>query len=196
MILKAVVDDQILTLSVPEAFIAQAAGFYDRMDRDMDQGWQMSREWVKRPDKLQRCQIVANKLLTALENEDERMGRLMAGYILNRAPEIDTVEIDTAGEMDQTRFTFQETAPSSPQTVAEPTAATTRMQAMEQAAREVTQVFKVGKGWRFSTYNGADGSWGDSPVFSSQQEAEAERDRAFKRRFDALAGQAAGDRGA
>ncbi len=195
MILKAVVDDQILTLSVPEAFIAQAAGFYDRMDRDMDQGWQMSREWVKRPDKLQRCQIVANKLLTALENEDERMGRLMAGYILDRAPEIDTVEIDTAGEMDQTRFTFQETAPSSPQTVAEPAAATTRMQAMEQAAREVTQVFKVGKGWRFSTYNGADGNWGDSPVFSSQQEAEAERDRAFKRRFDALAGQAAGDRG-
>ena len=36
------------------------------MDQDMDAGWQMSRDWVDNPSREQRCQIVADKLLTAL----------------------------------------------------------------------------------------------------------------------------------
>jgi hypothetical protein len=52
----------------------------------MDQGWQMSREWVDRPNQLQRCQIIADKLLSALEKENERLGMMMAGYICARLP--------------------------------------------------------------------------------------------------------------
>jgi len=188
MILNAVIDDQILSLSVPEAFITQAVQFYERMDRDMDQGWQMSREWVPHPNRLQRCQIVANKLLTALENEDERMGRLMAGYILSRVPEIDSVQIDTSGEMDQTHFTFRDTAAPAPAPLPPAAGSLTKLQAMQRAGREVSQVFKAGKGWRFSSYDVAADTWRDSPVFASQAEAEAERNRAFKRRYDALTG--------
>ena len=59
MILKVVVDDQLYELNVPEKFIRQANSFFDSMDRDMDTGWQMSRDWVDHPNVEQRCQIVA-----------------------------------------------------------------------------------------------------------------------------------------
>ena len=104
MILKVIVDDQLYELNVPEAFIARASGFFDQMDADMDGGWQMSREWVAAPTREQRCKIVANKLLTALEKGNHKLGRLMAGYILSRMPEVDSLEPDTSGEMQNTRI--------------------------------------------------------------------------------------------
>ena len=70
MILKVVIDDQLLELNVPENFIEQAQDFFAKMDADMDRGWQVNREWVEQPDRMLRAQIAANKLLTALENED------------------------------------------------------------------------------------------------------------------------------
>jgi len=187
MILKAMIDDQMLTLNVPGEVIAEAGSFFEQMEEDMDQGWQMSREWVPYPDKIQRCQIVANKLLTALENENERLGRLMAGYILSRLPEVDTVEIDTSGEMDQTRFTFRET-PEPVGQATSPPAGMDRMAAMERAGRDVTEAFKVGKGWRFSVYDHGAGAWVESPLFATQQEAEDARAQAFKQRFDEITG--------
>ena len=104
MILKVIVDDQLYELNVPEAFMEQAGGFFQQMDEDMDQGWQMSREWVATPNREQRCQIVANKLLTALEKENHKLGRLMAGYILSRMPEVESLELDTSGEIQNTRI--------------------------------------------------------------------------------------------
>lgn len=102
MILNAIIDDQVYTLNVPEEFMEQAGDFFDRMDEDMDSGVQMSREWVGKPTLNQRCQIAANKLLTAIENENESLGRMMAGYILKRMPNIDSVQIDTTGDMNAT----------------------------------------------------------------------------------------------
>ena len=67
MLLKIIVDDQQLTLNVPDVIVEGATDFFDQMDRDMDAGWQMGREWVDRLTTEQRCQVVANKLLTALE---------------------------------------------------------------------------------------------------------------------------------
>jgi hypothetical protein len=102
MILNAIIDDQLYTLNVPTELIDNAGDFFDRMDRDMDHGVQMSREWVDNPSLEQRCQIVANKLLTALENNNDNLGRMMAGYILIRVPDIDSVQIDTSGDMTAT----------------------------------------------------------------------------------------------
>ena len=112
MILKVIVDDQLFELNVPDGFMEQAGNFFDQMDQDMDQGWQMSREWVAAPSREQRCQIVANKLLTALENENHKLGRLMAGYILSRMPEVDSMELDTSGEIQNTRIHLTGTGPS------------------------------------------------------------------------------------
>lgn len=104
MILKAIIDDHEYSLNVPEAAITQGEEYFARLDVDMDQGWQMSREWVQHPNQVERCQIVADKLLTALENENEKLGMLTAGYILSRMPNVDTVEIDIRGEIQNTRF--------------------------------------------------------------------------------------------
>ena len=198
MILKLIVDDQLFELNVPDALVEQAEDFFRKMDADMDAGWQMGREWVDAPDKLQRCQIVADKLLTALEKEDDTLGRMMAGYILSRAPEIETVEPDTAGEMQNTRFELGQTRPGTPAaapSAAEPArppdrpARLNRMEALAQAGKEVSKVFRVGKQWRFSLFDPETGNWEDSPLTADQSEAERLRELAFKRRFEALSGQ-------
>ncbi|MFP4280927.1 MAG: hypothetical protein ACLFQI_13120, partial [Halochromatium sp.] len=107
MILKAIIDEQVYTLNVPDPVIARGGDFFAQLDRDMDQGWQMSREWVEAPNRLQRCQIIADKLLTALEKENEKLGMLMAGYILTRLPGVESVELDVQGEVQNNRFRFQ-----------------------------------------------------------------------------------------
>lgn len=192
MILKLIVDDQLYELNVPDDLVTQAEDFFAKMDRDMDAGWQMGREWVETPDKLQRCQIVANKLLTALENEDHDLGRMMAAYIASRAPEIETIEPDTTGEIQDTRFEMKQSAPTP---AAQPTPAPARsgtlskMEALAQAGKEVSKVFRVGKQWRFSLFNPGSGQWEDSPLSADQAEAEKLREFAFKKRFEELCGQ-------
>ena len=54
MILKVVVDDQVYPVTVPEEIVSEGSEFFDKIDRDMDNGWQMSREWVDNPNLEQR----------------------------------------------------------------------------------------------------------------------------------------------
>ena len=189
MLLKVIVDDQQLTLNVPDLIVEGAADFFDQMDRDMDGGWQMGREWVDKLTTEQRCQVVANKLLTALETENDKLGRMMAAYLLARLPHVETVEIDTSGELQNTSFVYA--APGS--TARAPAAATSappasRMEALERAGREVTKVFKVGRQYRFAVLDAATGLWEDSPAIATEAEAEAQRELAVKRRYDELIG--------
>jgi hypothetical protein len=191
MILKVIINEQIYELMVPEALLSQASEFFHQMDRDMDQGWQMSREWVDRPNREQRCQIVADKLLTALENENDRLGRLMAGYLLSRLPGIESVEIDSSGEIQNTQFALREAipqpAPESPTAPARPQGLD-KVAALEQAGSEVTKVFKVGHAWRFSVFDQAAGQWRDAASVADKDEAERLRQEALRQRFEELAG--------
>ena len=107
MQLKVLVDDGEFRLDVPDDMIAEAADFFAKMDRDMDRGWQMSREYVEQPDTQQRCQIVADKLVTALMNGRNTTALLMAGYILTHAPGVTGVDVDTTGEMQNTELLFE-----------------------------------------------------------------------------------------
>ncbi|MFE8035145.1 hypothetical protein [Thiohalocapsa marina] len=211
MILKAIIEDQEYTLNVPDAVLAGAGGFFDQLDRDMDQGWQMSRDWVDAPTQLQRCQIIADKLLSALEKENHKVGMLMAGYILDRLPAVESVELDIAGEIQNNHFNFRQPAAEAPATssahgknrAAETQASQhpsdrnasdqngpgqrlSRLQAMTQAGNDVTKVFKVGKAWRFSVYDAERGGWQESPLIASEQEAERLRQAAVKQRYEAL----------
>lgn len=104
MILHAVVNDQPCPVHVPDAMLRDADGVFARMDADMDRGWQMSRVWVERPDRIQRCQIVADRLLTALETRNQELAALMAAYILRRVPDIRALDIDAGGDMTRTRI--------------------------------------------------------------------------------------------
>jgi len=191
MILKAIIDDQVYELNVPDALLAAAGPFFAQLDRDMDQGRQMSREWVGAPDRVQRCQIVADKLLTALEQENDKLGRLMAGYILSRLPGVESVELDIHGEIQNNRFNLADHPPAAAAPPPDRTASglgggLSKLAAMEQAGNDVTKVFKVGKGWRFSVFDHASETWQDAPLAASEAEAARLRQEAFKARYEAL----------
>lgn len=99
MNLELVIEDRVVNIPVPDAMLTDAADFFLKMDADMDRGWQMSRTWIDAPDSIQRCQIAADRLYTALQNQNETLAQLMAAYILTRVPGVQRVVVDTAGEM-------------------------------------------------------------------------------------------------
>ena len=104
MILKVVVDDQIYPITVPAEIISEGGDFFDKIDKDMDKGWQMSRDWVDNPNQEQRCQIVGDKMLTAMHNDNEKLMVLLSAYVLARVPAATTLRIDTNGEMLETEL--------------------------------------------------------------------------------------------
>lgn len=103
---KVVIGEQVYAVEVPEHLLASAAEFHARLDRDMDRGWQMSREFVAHPDQLQRCQIVADRLLTSIMNGNQSTAMLMAGYIALRSPGAIGVDVDASGEVQNTRLLY------------------------------------------------------------------------------------------
>jgi hypothetical protein len=103
---KVIVGEQEYAVQVPEDLLDEARAFHDKLDADMDRGWQMSREFVARPDRLQRCQIVADRLLTSLSQGNEATAMLMASYIALRMPGAIGVDIDAQGEMQNTELLY------------------------------------------------------------------------------------------
>ncbi|RTZ65599.1 MAG: hypothetical protein DSZ29_04135 [Aquificaceae bacterium] len=99
MELKVVVDGHSHIVKFPDDIMTQAADYFDMMDNDMNKGYQMSQQWVSNPDTLQRCQIAADKLLTALETQNEKTSQLMAAYILSRMPNTKLVSLSQSGDM-------------------------------------------------------------------------------------------------
>jgi hypothetical protein len=190
VILKIIIDDQTQEINVPQALLSEARDYFDQVDRDMDGGWQMGRDWVEAPDRVQRAQIVADRLLTAIETDNLKLGTLMAGYLLDRLPGVELVEPDLQGEIQNTRFemgrqtqTAQTTLPATSKPVG---AGLSKLEAMERAGRDVTQVFKVGRGYRFSVFDHGAGTWMDAPLAPTEQEAGRLRQEAFKTRYEAL----------
>jgi hypothetical protein len=108
MYLKVIIDDRQYTLNVPDEIVNGATDLFDQMDRDMDAGRQMGRQWVERPDAEDRLRIAGDRLLSALERENHDLGRMMAAYILNRAPTIDTLLLDTTGEIRDTEIRYRD----------------------------------------------------------------------------------------
>lgn len=107
MFLQIQINDKKIPVEVPEDILEEADGFFAKLDKDMDGGWQMSREWVGSPNTLQRCQIVADRLLSALHTGNSSMVRLASAYIVKRMKDVHTVTIDTNGEMMQTTFSHK-----------------------------------------------------------------------------------------
>ncbi len=104
MLLKVVVEDQVYPVTVPDAIVAEAGEFFSKLDRDMDRGWQMSRDWVDNPNQEQRCQIVGDKMLTAMDHDNKQLMILLCAYILARVPGVTGILIDTNGEMLETEL--------------------------------------------------------------------------------------------
>jgi len=103
---RVVIGEQVVAIELPEDLLRDSAGFHAKLDRDMDRGWQMSRAFVENPDRLQRCQIVADRLLTSIAQGNEATAMLMAAYIALRMPGATGVDIDAAGEMQNTELLY------------------------------------------------------------------------------------------
>ena len=104
MILKLVIQEQVYPVTVPDDIVSDAEDFFSKLDRDMDKGWQMSREWVDNPNREQRCQIVGDRMLTAMHNDNKEMMLLLSAYVLARVPGVKEIHIDTNGEMLETEL--------------------------------------------------------------------------------------------
>ena len=104
MILNISIEDQNYPIDVPDDIQAEGSGFFQKMDQDMDKGWQMSRSWVDKPNAEQRCQIVADKILGAFEQENKKSLVLLSAYILQKMPGVKTIFVSTNGEMQETSF--------------------------------------------------------------------------------------------
>jgi hypothetical protein len=103
---KVIIGEQVYAVEVPERLLQESAESHAKLDRDMDRGCQMSRQFVERPDRLQRCQIVADRLLTGIMNGNQATAMLMAGYIALRMPGAVGVDIDASGEMQNTELLY------------------------------------------------------------------------------------------
>ena len=185
MDLRITVEEQTRTLPVPDTLLRDAEEFFAKMDCDMDRGWQMSREFVEQPNRLQRCQIAAHKLLGALSSGNMALATLMAGYIVARLPGVSGIDIDATGEMQQTEFSYDTPATAPAPTTASPQPLN-KIAALERAGKEVSKVYKSGRTYRYAVLDADSNQWIESAPFDSQSEAEQQRLRAVKERFDAL----------
>lgn len=181
--LNVTLNEKTYAVNVPDEMLAEAQEFFQKMDRDMDHGWQMSRDFIEHPDQTQRAQIVAHRIMLAMSAGNETMAQLMAGYILTRLPVVTGVVVDTDGEMLNTGIVYG--AGAAPMPAA---GKLSRIEAMKQAGKEVTAVYNSGKSFRFAVLDRASGRWTESPAMDDEQEAQDNRMQAFKQRFEELAG--------
>lgn len=200
MKLDVIIDSKTHRIEVPQDMLDDGEDFFQKMDRDMDAGWQMGPEFVESPTTAQRCQIAANKLLVSISAQNKLLVQLMAAYILRRMPAIQAVDIDTAGEMLNTQLIFdrrfQTPSTSSIHGLVEPrtgtgapdvtlanrpTKGTGAFDVHANAESDVSQVYKVGKAYRFATYDRASGRWVESPFAATEEEAKKLREAACAR---------------
>ena len=71
MLLNVLVRGSSVSVDVPDMMLTEAQELFKKMDKDMDKGWQMSQNWVDKLNSEQRCQVVGDKILTAIENENK-----------------------------------------------------------------------------------------------------------------------------
>jgi len=107
MKLNIIVDGRSNAFEVPDGLLSEAKDFFDKLDEDMSNGWQMSRDWVESPTAEQRCQIAGDKILTAIDTDNEKMLMLMVAYILRTSPGVKTINIDVTGDMNETELIME-----------------------------------------------------------------------------------------
>ncbi|MCB1763133.1 MAG: hypothetical protein KDI27_08370 [Gammaproteobacteria bacterium] len=104
MELNIIVDDYSMNLEIPDSFLSASDEAFDRLDRSMDKGVQIGRQWFDNPTPRQRSQVAADKLLAALETDNHPLALLSAGYIVRRMPGVRRVRIANSGELQDTVF--------------------------------------------------------------------------------------------
>jgi len=98
MFLVVIVEDWQRQLEISEEVVEQGQDFFKMIDNDIDKGWKMGPDYIENPSSDQRIQIVADRLLTAIETEKNELRDLLAGYIVTRDSTVTAVRIDPNGD--------------------------------------------------------------------------------------------------
>lgn len=186
MKIKVTISEQSKVVDVADEILADGKSFFDKMDNDMDKGWQMGADYVEKPDQVQRCQIAADKVLNAIGTHNENLKLLMLGYILDRVPTVFEIVIDTGGELMNTEI-IEERVPT--RATGQVAQGISQLDALERANKDVGMVYKVGRSWRFAIYDDSTNEWIESPLMDSKEQAEQIRNKAFESRFRYLLGE-------
>jgi hypothetical protein len=180
MILTAYINDIAYELDVPQEMLDEGESFFSKLDADMEQGWQMSREFVESPTRVERCKIVADRILDAMSEGNRTLALLCAAYLLDRMPGVGAVYIDTTGDIMETSF-----VPAS-QHQAKPLMSESEARAT--AEGEISNVYKVGRVYRYSVRNPFTGTWEEAPAVKTEEEARQLHDDAMNKRMRELMG--------
>ena len=65
--------------------------FFERMDRDMDDGVKLDGEWISEPDVKQRSYFVVGELLRALDRGNQALAATLSAYLVTRLPQLKAV---------------------------------------------------------------------------------------------------------
>ncbi len=104
MLLNVLISGNTIPVDVPDMMLTEAQEFFKKMDKDMDKGWQMSRSWVDNLNAEQRCQVVGDKILTAIETENKQMIVMMSAYVLYKVPGSTAIRISEDGDINETEI--------------------------------------------------------------------------------------------
>ncbi len=91
-------------LKIKEKIVEEGQPFFNKMDSDMNKGWQMSKSWIEKPSQFQKCQIAADRLFTSIHLNKKETAIMMAAYIINQMPDVKVIDIDISGNMEETTF--------------------------------------------------------------------------------------------
>ena len=104
MILDVYIENKLHKIEIPDEILDNGESFFTIMDEDMSKGWKMGPEFIENPSSKMRAQIAASRIPTALEDDNQNLIHLLAGYIITRLPGTEAVNIDMNGEPLNTEF--------------------------------------------------------------------------------------------
>jgi len=180
MILTAFINDIAYDFDVPQEMLDEGETFFSKIDADMDGGYQMSREFVDNPGRKERCQIVADRLLDAMSNDNKTLALLLCAYIIDRMPGVTVMHVDMEGDIFNTRFGNADEHQAAPKLSDE--------EARNKANEDLSEVYKVGRVYRFSVRDLMTGKWEETPAVKTEDEAIKLRAIAFESRRKELKG--------
>lgn len=175
MILTAYINDAAYDFVVPQEMLDEGESFFSKIDADMDGGYQMSREYVESPGRKERCQIAADRILDALSSGNKTLALLLCAYIIDRMPGVTVAHIDTEGDIFNTRFGNE--AEHKPKTLLSDD------EARDKANASLSEIYKVGRVYKFSVRDAFTGKWEESPASKTEEEANKLRAAAFDKLY-------------
>ena len=93
------IDEESYTLEVTDELMQELQDAHKDMDDEYDRGIQLGRYWIDSPTLEQRCQLTANKVVSAIHQENIRQFYVTASYILSKFPNLKQVTVSSDFEI-------------------------------------------------------------------------------------------------